>query len=346
MTSQTSLRIGVIGCANIAKAFIRDVRDSPLVSVTAVASRNPDTAKTFAAEQGVGRFHVGYEALLADPEIDAIYNPLPNTLHAEWSIKAAAAGKHVLCEKPLSVSRAEAVAMFDAARRNKVMLLEAYPYQFQPQTDAMLALIADGSIGAVRYVQSTFGFTLPNPVGNIRMDPDLGGGALLDAGSYALSLIRLAMGCAPERVMADANWTTTGVDVSTMATLYYADGRRAQLSCAMDVANHRRAILLGSAGVIETEYLNHTHTQTTGHPYGFQPSQLRVRKGVVFNIPYEDILTETGSGFRFEAEYFARMVASQDHAAMERLATASIDNMATLEAIALSAREGAVVAVK
>jgi predicted dehydrogenase len=339
------LRIGVLGCANIAKAFIRDVKPSPLVSIVAVASRKRETAEAFAAANGVPRAVTGYEALLADPDVDAIYNPLPNTLHAEWTVKAAEAGKHILCEKPLSVGKAEAVAMFDAARRAKVMLLEAYPYEFQPQITALRALLQDGAIGETRFVQSSFGFSLPNDPGNIRLNPHLGGGALLDAGSYALSLIRIAMGSAPVSVMADATWAETGVDISMMATLRYADGRRAQLACAMNGANHRRALIVGSGGAIETEYLNHTSDQTTGHPFGFQPSQLRLRRGTAFNIPFEDIKSETGSGFRFAAECFAKIVANCDFAAMERHARASVDNMATLEAIARSARSGAAVQV-
>ena len=341
----TPLRLGVLGCANIAKPFIRDVASCPEIEVVAVASRARETAEAFAAAHGVPRAIAGYEAMLADPEIDAIYNPLPNSLHAEWTIKAAEAGKHILCEKPLSVGRAEAEAMVDAARRNGVTLLEAYPYEFQPQTTAMLRLLADGAIGTVRFAQASFGFTVPTPETNIRMRPELGGGALLDAGSYALSVIRLAMGAAPVSVRADASWADTGVDISMMATLRYADGRRAQLACAMDGGYHRRALIVGSSGAIETEYLNHTSDENGTHPLGFLPSQLRVRRSNAFNTPYEEVKSETGSGFRFAAERFARMVATKDAAAMERHAVASIENMATLEAIALSARKGAPVDV-
>jgi predicted dehydrogenase len=226
-----------------------------------------------------------------------------------------------------------------------VMLLEAYPYYFQPQTGAMMALLRDGAIGTVRSVQSCFGFTLARPQGNIRMNASLGGGALLDAGSYALSIIRLAMGCAPQRVHGNASWADTGVDISMMATLTYADGRRAQLSCAMDAANHRRAVIVGSQGTIETEYLNHTSAQAGGHPYGYLPSELRVRRGTANSVPFERVRSSTGSGFRFAAEAFAKVVAERDFGAIGRAAEASLDNAATLEAIALSARSGQVVDV-
>jgi len=334
------LRLGILGCANIAKQFSRDVMPSPRVRIVAVASRNADTAAAFAATQGIGRHHGSYERLLADPEVDAIYLPLPNSLHAEWAIKAAQSGKHVLCEKPLALSRADAQAMFDAARRHGVMLLEAYPWYFQPHCGALVALLNEGAIGTVRSMQACFGFTVSNPQNNIRMKPELGGGALLDSGSYALSVIRLVMGCAPQRVLADASWADSGVDISMMATLYYADGRRAQMSCAMDAANHRRATIVGSAGTIETEYLNHTSTQAGGHPWGYLPSQLRVRRGIANSIAFEDIACGTGSGFRFAAEAFAKVVAAKDFDATGRAAQASLDIAATLEAIAHSAKLG------
>jgi len=342
-----ALRIGILGAANIARQFVRDVAPSTAVSMVAVASRNADTAATFAAAQGIGRHHGSYEALLADREVDAIYLPLPNSLHAEWAIKAAESGKHVLCEKPLALSLDEATRMFDAAQRHGVVLLEAYPYYFQPQTQAMLDLLHSGAVGTVRSAQASFGFTLANPQGNIRMNPELGGGALLDAGSYALSAIRLVMGCAPERVTADASWAESGVDIATMATLHYADGRRAQLSCAMDTANQRHLLVACSGGTIESEFLNHTSDTAGGHPHGYLPSGLRVRRGVANTIPFESIKAETGSGFRFAAEAFARLVAAPDAHALQRATAQSLDNAATLQAIAESARNGgAAVAVR
>jgi predicted dehydrogenase len=219
LSQNERLRIGVLGCANIAKQFVRDVMPSTVVHIVAVGSRNADTAAAFAATQGIGRHHGSYEALPADMEIDAVYLPLPNSPHAEWAIKATTSGKHVTCEKPMAFSVTEARAMFEAARSHGIMLLEAFPYRFQPQTDDMLVLLNEGAIGAVRSVQASFGFTLPSPQDNIRMKPELGGGALLDAGSYALSLIRLAMGCVPQRVRADATWADTGVDISLIVTL-------------------------------------------------------------------------------------------------------------------------------
>jgi predicted dehydrogenase len=324
------MRIGILGCANIARQFTAAVAPGKWGRIEAVASRNVETAAAFAAACGIARHHGSYEALLADSGVDTIYIPLPNTMHAEWAIKAARHGKHVLCEKPLATSRADAVAMFAAAREAGVMLLEAYPYWFQPQTRDMLNLLHDGAIGEVRLMQASFGFALQNPEGNIRMNPHLGGGALLDAGSYPLSLIRLVMGCAPARVTAHARSGATGVDIGMMATLEYRDGRYAQMSCAMDVANHRRATIMGTQGTIETEYINHPSVEV--------PSQLRIRRGVANTIPFEEIHSAPGSGFAYCVEAFARLIAQRDFGAIERAAAASVDIAATLEAIAAAAR--------
>ena len=337
------LRLGVLGCANIARQFVRDVQGSAFVQVVAVASRDAAKAAAFAREWQVPRHHAGYSALLADDSVDAVYVPLPNSLHAHWCLQAMAAGKHVLCEKPLTLSRCEAEQLFSAAQAHGVMLLEAYPYWFQPQTRDLLGLLeggADAVLGEVRSVQASFGFTLARPDGNIRMNPDLGGGALLDAGSYPLSLIRMVMGCAPREVQAHARAAASGVDIATTATLLYADGRTAQMSCAMDAATHRHATIVGSRGVIYTEYLNHTHAGSREHPWGYLPSRMLMRRGTLNSVPFEPVRSATGSGFAFAAEAFARVVRAQDRAAIGRAAQASIDIAATLEAVALSARTG------
>jgi predicted dehydrogenase len=338
------LRLGVLGCAGIANGFVRDVASSQHLQVVAVASRQADKAQRFAATHHIPLALDSYEALLAHPGVEAVYIPLPNSLHAEWAIKAAQAGKHVLCEKPLALSRREAQAMFAAARAHGVKLLEAYPYSFQPQVLAGLAQLQAGAIGEVRGVQAYFGFTLNNPAQNIRTNPDLGGGALLDAGSYPLSLVRLAMACAPVRVQAHARWDASGVDIATTATLFYADGRCAQIHCAMDAANHRHATIMGSAGTIETEYLNHTSDSAGSDPRGYLPSQWRVRRGTANTVAFEDLpASATGSGFLFEAEAFAQWVRGDwDLSGREAV---SLDTAATLEALALSARNGRVVDV-
>ena len=150
----------------------------------------------------------------------------------------------------------------------------------------------------------------------------------------------MVMAEAPRRVVATARWSASGVDISTAATLHYADGRVAQMSCAMDAAYHRHATIIGSEGTVDTEYLNHTSDTATGHPHGYQPSQLSVRRGTASTIPLESIQCQTGSGFRFAAEAFARLVATRDWAAVNRARAASLDIAATLNAIAISVRNG------
>jgi predicted dehydrogenase len=187
-------------------------------------------------------------------------------------------------------------------------------------------------------MQAAFGFTVLNPDVNIRMKPDVGGGALLDAGSYPVSLIRLVMGELPVSVTATPVWASTGVDISMMALLEFPAHRFAQMSCAMNVANHRRAIIMGTAGTIETEYIN--------HPSEAVPSQLRFRRGIANTIPFADISAPNGNGFRYEAEAFADMIRQSDAAAFEEAARFSIDIAAMLEAIAQSARAGTAVLVQ
>ena len=231
--SSRPLRIGILGAANIARYFIKDVRASRKVSVEAVASRNLERGKAFAAENGVPRVVPTYEALLADPAIDAIYNPLPNSLHAEWTIRATDAGKHVLCEKPIAGSATEARAMFEAARRNNVYVVEAYPYRAQPQTIKLRELLDAKAIGRLQLVYASFCFAMSN-ASNIRLDPALAGGSLMDAGSYPISLARMIAGERPVRVHAMARMAETGVDRTVVGSLEFASGLLAQISCTAD----------------------------------------------------------------------------------------------------------------
>lgn len=332
------LRFGILGAANIARAFTRGVAGSSAVTVDAVASRGAAKAEAFAAELGIPRALGSYEALLADPAIEAVYIPLPNDLHAEWAIKACAAGKHVLCEKPIAIGEADARAMFDAARRHGVVLREAYPYMAQPQTVELRRLLAEGAIGRVQMITAAFGFRLVTPEGapvgdpaNIRLLPDRGGGALLDAGTYAVSLARIAAGERPSGVQATRRLTTTGVDAAVAATLAFPSGAIAQVNCSMAVAAHRHALVAGDAGVIETGYSNHALPGAATLP-------LHIRRGIQGTLPMETLDLPAGDGFRYEAESFAALLKGGAwHGASEQ---ESLDIAATLAAIARSAPTG------
>ncbi len=331
------VRYGILGAANIARSFTAGVAGSALASVEAVASRGADKAAAFAAELSIPRHHPSYEALLADSSIEAVYIPLPNDLHAQWAIKAAQAGKHVLCEKPLAVGEADAKAMFAAARANGVHLAEAYPYMSQPQTLRVRALLAEGAIGRVQTIAAAFGFGIVAPDGaalvdpnNIRLLPDRAGGALMDAGTYAMSMARIAAGERPKRVFAIARWTQSGVDQTVAALVEFPSGAIAQVSTSMSTSFHRHAIIVGSTGVIETGYANHAPSGTLG---------LRVKRGVPGTIPFETEEIDGADGFRLEAESFARWVrtgAGWDGATEAE----SLDTAAALAAIAQSMKSG------
>ena len=335
--SSKPLRIGILGAANIARQFTSGVAPSKTVAVTAVASRDLAKAEAFARECGIDRALGSYEALLADPDIDAVYNPLPNTLHAAWSIRAAEAGKHVLCEKPLATTAADARAMFAAARHHRVHLVEGYPYLAQPQTLKLRELIAAGTIGEIRLVRATFGVPFSD-TGNIRLKPDLGGGALLDAGSYPLSLVRVIAGERPRRVSAVAQWTATGVDQTLLATLEFASGTLAQISCSFATAYHRHAHIVGDQGSVETTYLN--------HPPLFGPPRLALRRGATVQAVAETIDVAGGNGFLAETESFQRLVADGPAGWNGATEAESIDIALTLEALLKSARSGAPVDVE
>ena len=329
VSPQGALRIGVLGAAKIARLFIEAVRLSQKVVVTAVASRDIDRATAFAGDMAIARVHPTYEGLLADPEIDAIYVPLPNNLHSAWSIRAVEAGKHVLCEKPLAASAAEARAMFDAAKKNGVYLAEAYPYRAQPQTLKMRELLAASAIGRLQLVQAAFGFSLSDTT-NIRMNPDLAGGALMDAGSYPVSLVRTISGERPKRVYAGSRWAESGVDLSTAATIEFASGLLAQISCSFATARHRHALIVGDAGSISTTYFNDTSAAF--------PPLLEVRRGTGWDAPRETIETASCNGFLAEAESFHDLVRHGWSRWTGATPEESIDIALTLDALAASAR--------
>jgi D-xylose 1-dehydrogenase (NADP+, D-xylono-1,5-lactone-forming) len=334
LQSPGPLRVGVLGAARIARLFVEAVRPSPKVAMTAVASRDIERATAFARDTGIPRVHSTYDALFADPEIDAVYVPLPNNLHAEWSIRAVNAGKHVLCEKPLAASGTEARAMFDAAAQNGVYLVEAYPYRAQPQTLKLRELLAEGAIGRVQLIQASFGFPLSDAA-NIRMDPGLAGGALMDAGSYPVSLVRMVAGAAPRCVHAMSRWAESGVDKTTIASLEFASGLFAQISCTFATARHRHAFIAGDAGSIATTYFNDTSPSF--------PPLLEVKRGTGWDATRELVETAATSGFLAEAESFHDLVRLGREHWTGATPDESIDIARTLDALAASARQGATI---
>jgi predicted dehydrogenase len=332
----------VLGTGGIARSFVGAVRSEPEAAgarVVAVASRTAERADAFARDFGVARAHAGYTALLADPGVDAVYNALPTGLHAEWSVRAAGAGKHVLCEKPLAVTAADVAAMYAAADAAGVVLLEAFPYAYHPQMHATLALLRGGAVGAVRAVHAAFGFTLDDAA-NVRFDAALGGGALLDVGCYAVSFARRVVGERPARAHATARWSPSGVDLALAGTLEYPGGAVAQVACSFEAAPHRYAVVAGSDGVLETGFPNHTRPAPPEGPAARPREGLRVRRGRAWDAPVEEVPVPAASGFVSELAAFAAMVRAPGGPAERDARARSRDDAAALDALRASARDG------
>lgn len=206
------LRIGILGAARIAPmALVRPARQVPGVVISAVAARDVSRAGKFAIKHGIQKVHDSYDDLLGDPEIDAVYNPLPNSLHCEWTIRALEAGKHVLCEKPLAANADEALRMQGAAEKSGRVLVEAFHWRYHPLAARIRELLDSGEVGAIRHIEvsTCVPFAIP---GDIRYRYDLAGGASMDIGCYAVSILRFLAGAEPEVVSAEARYASPDVD--------------------------------------------------------------------------------------------------------------------------------------
>ncbi|HYR96065.1 MAG TPA: Gfo/Idh/MocA family oxidoreductase [Candidatus Binatus sp.] len=227
------LRIGILGAARIAPmALVAPARRVREATVVAVAAREVERARRFADRHDIPGVHVSYEALLADPDVEAVYVPLPNSLHARWTVRAFEAGKHVLCEKPLAATVAEAEQMARAAARAGRVLMEAFHYRYHPLFTRLRAIIDAGEIGSVSHMEAHLCFPLLRP-SDIRYRRDLAGGALMDAGCYTVHLLRHLAGAEPEVLQARGEWTRGGVDRCMEARLGFPDGRTARLTCSL-----------------------------------------------------------------------------------------------------------------
>ena len=237
---------GLLSTAKINNAILAAMPNSPYGEMLAVGSRDQAKAQAYAAEKNIPRAYGSYEALLADPDVDIIYIGLPNGLHAEWTIKALQAGKHVLCEKPFALTLAEVDAMHAAAQAAQRVLVEAFMYRHHPKVRQAKALAESGAIGTLRYLRSSFSFTLPRDY-NVRWDPALGGGALWDVGCYPLSIARYFFG-APERVEGWQVLAPSGVDETMVGTLYFPDQRIAHIDGSFRMPFRSVAEIVGDAG--------------------------------------------------------------------------------------------------
>jgi D-xylose 1-dehydrogenase (NADP+, D-xylono-1,5-lactone-forming) len=248
MMSGEKVRWGILSTANIGRrAVIPAIKASKNGQAAAVASRDADRASAFAAELDIPKKYSSYEALLADPAIDAVYIPLPNSLHCEWAIKAAQAGKHILCEKPLAMNASQCAEMEAAAISNGVLLMEAFMYRFHPRSQQIFEWVKAGKIGPLRMIQAGFTFLLTRP-NNIRLNYELGGGALMDVGCYCVNVCRTLAGRQPEAVQASAHWAASGVDDRLVGTLQFSDGLIAQFDCALTMERRETYTAAGPDG--------------------------------------------------------------------------------------------------
>jgi predicted dehydrogenase len=243
---------GVLGVARIATAkVIRAMKSAPLVDIRGIASRDGARARGAAAELGLAKSYDGYEALLADPEIEAIYNPLPNHLHVPWTVKAMEAGKHVLCEKPVAMDAKEAELLLDARRRTGRLVAEAFMVRFHPQWRRVREIVAAGGIGDPRAIQTQFCYDNPDPA-NVRNKADIGGGGLYDIGCYAVLTARFVFGAEPVRVACAIDRDPVfGIDRLASGIVEFPGARHLAFTVGTQTAPAQRVAILGSKGRIE-----------------------------------------------------------------------------------------------
>jgi predicted dehydrogenase len=285
------VRWGLLSTANINRKLLPGMRASQDVELVAVASRDGDRAAVYAREQGIARAHAGYEALLADPDVEAVYISLPNDQHVPWSRRALEAGKHVLCEKPLTRRAAEVDGLFDVAEKAGRFLVEAFFWRYHPQTRRLAELVREGAIGELRLMRAVFSHNAtPNPA-DVRLQGDLDGGALMDVGCYCVSGMRLLAG-EPAAVTAQQVIGGNGVDVRLAGTLRW-DGIVGTLDCGLDLPDRDELEVIGSEGTLFLD--DPWHARATG-------IELRREDGA------EMVAVEAADGYQAEVEDLSRAI--------------------------------------
>lgn len=319
------MRFGVISTAGIGVGSMIPAIQQSSHDVVAIGSRDGDVAREVADDMGIDRSYGSYEALLADGELDAVYNPLPNALHAEWTRAAADEGLDVLCEKPITTDAASAADLFDYCAERDVALMEAFMYHFHPRTERLREIVAD-NLGEPRYATSTFTWRMADGAEDIKIDPGLGGGALYDVGCYTVSGIRGVFG-EPDRVYAESVDTReSGVDTQTLGTLAYDDGPTANFVCGFDTTHDERIRIDSDDGWLEAH-----------DAYGPDPEQ-------AVTLTYDDGSGQTTETFdavdhyRLEVEAFADAVEAGEEPPVTR--AESLANMQVLDALYASADRG------
>ena len=330
MNAEREISWGILSTANIGRRkVVPAIQKARRCRVVAVASRDLDSARAYAAELGIPRALGSYEALLADPEIDAVYIPLPNHLHERWVTAAAAAGKHVLCEKPLGMNGDEAQRMADACADAGVVLLEAFMYRLHPSWVAVRNLVAGGRIGRLSSIQSWFGYSNDDPA-NIRNIAEYGGGALYDIGCYCINVARMLFAAEPLDVKSQIERdSVSGVDTLTSAILTF-DGGTAAFTVSTRTEPDQRVHIYGTHGRI-----------SIGIPFNIppdRPTEVYVTAGGDPPVaPSTEILTfPTRDQYTAQAEEFAAAVL--DGAPLQFTAADAVANMRVIDRVFAAAR--------
>ncbi len=323
-----SLCWGVLGSARIAqRCMIPALKRSRNGRIVSLGCRSEERAQSLALEHEIPRACSGYEEVLENPAVDAVYIPLPNHLHCEWTLKALQAGKHVLCEKPLARNGEEAQRMVEEAKARGKLLMEGLMYRFHPRSRRIKSLVAEGLIGEIRLVRSAFCFLHPDPQDS-RFRPEMGGGALLDVGCYGVSLARWILGAEPEIVQGSAQYGPTGVDLTFVGILRFPRGEMAIVEASFVTALQQTFSVVGTRGTIE---LPHDAFIPWEKDCWFRIRGVDEEVGKVETVPGAD-------EYQKMVEHFADAALGQ--VPLEVELEDSIRNMRVLDALAESAREG------
>jgi predicted dehydrogenase len=318
------VRWGVLGAAQIAlKKVIPGMQKSSRCEIVAIASRDLARAKTAAEQLGIQKAYGSYEELLKDPSIDAIYNPLPNHLHVPWSVKAAEAGKHVLCEKPIALTAEEAQQLIAVRDRTGVKIGEAFMVRAHPQWLRAREIVESGAIGELRSILSVFSYFNTDPK-NIRNIPEFGGGAVMDIGCYPITLSRWLFGREPQRVMSLIDRDPQlGIDRLSSAILDFAPGQ-AVFTCSTQLVPFQRMQILGTRARIEMEIPYNIPPERPSRILIDDGSQLAGRNAQIEEFPTCDPYTAQG-------EAFARAI--QENTEVPVPLEDAVKNMAVIEAV-------------
>lgn len=331
MSQVDQLRWGILATGRIAATFAKALGASKTGSAVAVASREASKAAEFANAHGIPKSYGSYDELIADPSVEAVYIATPHSQHLEWTLAAIHAGKHVLCEKPLTLNLTETRKAVSAARAKGMVLMEAYMYRCHPQTRRVLDLIRAGTIGRVGLVHATFGFDAPFSPGHRLWNRDLGGGGILDVGGYPVSWARLVAGAMEGRDFLDPSdvrgsvrfHPETGIDVYAAAHLTFPNGLSAQVSCGIDLRQENSVRIYGSEGWlwIPSPYVTARDLEPT--------RILHFRPGVT--EPEEIVITPDRPLYTYEADVFAEAVISGKTEVSVMSLDDSLGNAATLD---------------